>query len=35
MANPDARAWYQRNLETLMDTYDIDGLKFDTRMIAE
>ncbi|KKD02044.1 TIM-barrel domain-containing protein, partial [Streptomyces sp. WM6386] len=35
LANPDAKAWYEGNLKTLMDTYDIDGLKFDTRFFDE
>ncbi|MDX3694399.1 glycoside hydrolase family 31 protein [Streptomyces europaeiscabiei] len=35
LANPDAKAWYEGNLEKLMDTYDIDGLKFDTRFFDE
>ncbi|WP_411978012.1 TIM-barrel domain-containing protein [Streptomyces phaeochromogenes] len=35
LANPDAKAWYEGNLKKLMDTYDIDGLKFDTRFFDE
>lgn len=35
LANPDARAWYVGSLKKLMDTYDIDGLKFDTRFFDE
>jgi hypothetical protein len=35
LANPAAKAWYEGNLKTLMDTYDIDGLKFDTRFFDE
>ncbi|MFJ1970214.1 TIM-barrel domain-containing protein [Streptomyces sp. NPDC087903] len=35
LANPDAKAWYEGNLKSLMDTYDIDGLKFDTRFFDE
>jgi len=35
LANPEAKAWYEGNLKTLMDTYDIDGLKFDTRFFDE
>ncbi|MFF7656158.1 TIM-barrel domain-containing protein [Streptomyces sp. NPDC007983] len=35
LANPDARAWYEGNLKKLMDTYDVDGLKFDTRFFDE
>ncbi|MFI6460896.1 glycoside hydrolase family 31 protein [Streptomyces sp. NPDC050538] len=31
LGNPAAKAWYQGNLKTLMDTYGVDGLKFDTR----
>ncbi|MBW8738775.1 MAG: alpha-galactosidase [Streptomyces turgidiscabies] len=35
LANPEAKAWYEGNLRTLMDTYGIDGLKFDTRFFDE
>ncbi|MER7690325.1 TIM-barrel domain-containing protein [Streptomyces sp. NPDC097610] len=35
LANPEAKAWYQGNLKKLMDAYDIDGLKFDTRFFDE
>ncbi|NEC85296.1 TIM-barrel domain-containing protein [Streptomyces sp. SID12501] len=35
LANPEAKAWYEGNLKNLMDTYDIDGLKFDTRFFDE
>ncbi|MGY1503497.1 TIM-barrel domain-containing protein [Streptomyces sp. QTS52] len=35
LANPDAKSWYEGNLKKLMDTYDIDGLKFDTRFFDE
>jgi alpha-glucosidase (family GH31 glycosyl hydrolase) len=35
LANPDARAWYEGRLKTLMDTYGVDGLKFDTRFFDE
>ncbi|MFI1163402.1 glycoside hydrolase family 31 protein [Streptomyces sp. NPDC020801] len=35
LANPDARAWYQNRLKTLMSTYGVDGLKFDTRFFDE
>ncbi|MET7476984.1 TIM-barrel domain-containing protein [Streptomyces sp. NPDC005648] len=35
LANPDAKAWYEGNLKTLMDKYRIDGLKFDTRFFDE
>lgn len=35
LANPDAKAWYEGNLKKLMDTYNIDGLKFDTRFFDE
>ncbi|GLV77111.1 glycoside hydrolase [Streptomyces hygroscopicus subsp. hygroscopicus] len=35
LADPDARAWYEGRLRTLMSTYHIDGLKFDTRFFDE
>ncbi|MFV8182363.1 glycoside hydrolase family 31 protein [Streptomyces sp. AF1B] len=35
LANPEAKAWYQGNLKKLMDTYDVDGLKFDTRFFDD
>ncbi|WP_189315588.1 glycoside hydrolase family 31 protein [Streptomyces brasiliensis] len=35
LANPEAKAWYQANLKKLMDTYDVDGLKFDTRFFDD
>ncbi|QOV34244.1 alpha-galactosidase [Streptomyces ferrugineus] len=35
LANPEARAWYQGNLRKLMDTYRVDGLKFDTRFFDD
>ncbi|WP_249416445.1 glycoside hydrolase family 31 protein [Streptomyces sp. TS71-3] len=35
LANPDARAWYEGKLKTLMSTYHVDGLKFDTRFFDE
>ncbi|MEW1640587.1 glycoside hydrolase family 31 protein [Streptomyces sp. NPDC091219] len=35
LGNPAAKAWYQGNLKTLMDTYGVDGLKFDTRFFDD
>lgn len=35
LANPDAAAWYRARLRTLMSTYGVDGLKFDTRFFDE
>lgn len=35
LANPEAKAWYQGNLRKLMDTYRVDGLKFDTRFFDD
>ncbi|MGA5581729.1 TIM-barrel domain-containing protein [Streptomyces thermodiastaticus] len=35
LGNPEARAWYEGRLRTLMDTYGVDGLKFDTRFFDE
>ncbi|MGV9994025.1 glycoside hydrolase family 31 protein [Streptomyces sp. NPDC003374] len=35
LANPGARAWYEGRLRALMDAYDVDGLKFDTRFFDE
>ncbi|WP_214317574.1 TIM-barrel domain-containing protein [Nonomuraea sediminis] len=35
LGNPEAKAWYQGKLKALMDAYDIDGLKFDTRFFDE
>ncbi|MCT9082563.1 glycoside hydrolase family 31 protein [Streptomyces fulvoviolaceus] len=35
LANPEAKAWYQDNLRKLMDTYRVDGLKFDTRFFDD
>lgn len=35
LGNPDAKAWYEGRLKSLMDTYDVDGLKFDTRFFDE
>ncbi|WP_344048297.1 glycoside hydrolase family 31 protein [Streptomyces thermoalcalitolerans] len=35
LANPEAAAWYKARLRTLMSTYGIDGLKFDTRFFDE
>lgn len=35
LANPDAVAWYTGNLRTLMDTYRVDGFKFDTRFFDD
>ncbi|WP_189938062.1 glycoside hydrolase family 31 protein [Streptomyces sulfonofaciens] len=35
LANPEAKAWYEGRLKTLMSTYDVDGLKFDTRFFDE
>ncbi|WP_234438465.1 glycoside hydrolase family 31 protein [Streptomyces sp. NRRL S-340] len=35
LADPDAKAWYEGRLKSLMSTYGIDGLKFDTRFIDE
>ena len=31
LANPDARAWYQKKLSRLAKRYGVDGFKFDTR----
>jgi alpha-glucosidase (family GH31 glycosyl hydrolase) len=35
LANPDARAWYVGNLQSLQQTYGVDGFKFDTRFYDE
>lgn len=35
LGNPEAKAWYEGRLKSLMDTYDVDGLKFDTRFFDE
>jgi len=35
LANPEAKAWYQGNLQKLMDSYHVDGLKFDTRFFDD
>ncbi|WP_244217199.1 glycoside hydrolase family 31 protein, partial [Streptomyces carpinensis] len=35
LGNPDAKAWYEGRLKSLMGTYGIDGLKFDTRFFDE
>ena len=35
LANPDARAWYVGNLQSLQQTYGVDGFKFDTRFFDE
>ncbi|MFF9403954.1 glycoside hydrolase family 31 protein [Streptomyces anandii] len=35
LGNPDAKAWYEGRLKSLMDTYGVDGLKFDTRFFDE
>lgn len=35
LANPEAKAWYQSTLRKLMDTYRVDGLKFDTRFFDD
>ncbi|MFI6010901.1 glycoside hydrolase family 31 protein [Streptomyces sp. NPDC051243] len=35
LANPEAKAWYRSKLRELMDTYRVDGLKFDTRFFDD
>ncbi|WP_399143921.1 glycoside hydrolase family 31 protein [Streptomyces sp. MK7] len=35
LGNPEAKAWYEGRLKGLMETYGIDGLKFDTRFFDE
>jgi len=35
LAKPEAKAWYEANLRTLMADYGIDGFKFDTRFFDE
>ncbi|MYS24594.1 Glycosyl hydrolases family 31, partial [Streptomyces sp. DvalAA-14] len=35
LANPAARAWYVGNLQSLQQTYGVDGFKFDTRFFDE
>ncbi|MEU6480893.1 glycoside hydrolase family 31 protein [Streptomyces sp. NPDC047017] len=35
LGNPDAKAWYEGRLKSLMSAYGIDGLKFDTRFFDE
>ncbi|MFJ1585973.1 glycoside hydrolase family 31 protein [Streptomyces sp. NPDC088197] len=35
IANPEARAWYVGNLQSLRQDYGVDGFKFDTRFYDE
>ncbi|MFI2640068.1 glycoside hydrolase family 31 protein [Streptomyces sp. NPDC018610] len=35
LGNPDAKAWYESRLTSLMSAYGVDGLKFDTRFFDE